>query len=739
MVTFDDVTEQKQAQEALALSEQSIRAFYKIASSTNDPFVDRIQALLELGCDRFGLTSGMLTRLDGGDCRIVHCYSRDGDFCDNMRLNPDNSFLRTAVSSEAPVGFEDARFPGLVADDHGGSYDVRSYIGARVVTNNEVYGTLHFTSRDRRSSIFSSADYDFLNLMARWVGEELERRKVDKELRLAATVFENTDEAIVIADAQNRIVAVNSAFTRITGYTFDDVVGRSPLVLEPDPHQDESYHAVISQVIESGHWHGERRNRKKNGEIFAGWQSISVVKDDEGVKNFVWVIADISAIKESEERLNFLAHHDELTGLPNRLLFAARLESAVVRAKRHGQRVALLFIDLDRFKTINDTLGHACGDRLLERVSQRLLACVREEDTVARLGGDEFTVLLSEVTRINDAGRVAQKILDSLVVPFDIDDQQIVTSASIGISIYPDNAKGAEDLVRAADAAMYRAKEQGRNTYQLYTSDLTEKIVEHWSLENNLRRAINENEFLLYYQPQVALRTGELVGVEALIRWQVGDGELLMPDRFIKVAEETGLIHRIGEWVIFEACAQASLWRKQGLPPLRIAINLSGRQLLHDPQLCNRIEAAIEQYKIPPNYLEFEITETVLQTAENSVRTLTDLKALGVSLAIDDFGIGYSCLSSLKRLPIDKVKVDRSFVRDIPFDQNDEAIAKAIIAMGRSLRLTVVGEGVETEAQRQFLARHGCEEMQGYLYSRPLSADQVSTLLRESQRQYGPH
>ncbi|MFZ5509261.1 MAG: EAL domain-containing protein [Pseudomonadota bacterium] len=438
----------------------------------------------------------------------------------------------------------------------------------------------------------------------------------------------------------------------------------------------------------------------------------------------------MDTLRRSAEEMRQAAHHDALTGLPNRLLFAARLDHVLQHQKRHGQKVALLLLDLDRFKLINDTLGHAAGDRLLQVVGQRLKECLREQDTVARLGGDEFAVILDELGHTDDAELLARKILRLISRPLLLEGREVTTSASIGISICPDDATAAEDLIKAADAAMYRAKDRGRHTYDFYTADLTRKVVEQFALEVDLRQALARGEFELRYQPQVALSSGRLVGVEALLRWRHPERGLLLPHQFIAAAEESGLIEPIGAWVIEQALAQAAAWAAAGLPSLRVAVNVSGRQML-DGRFGDVLDAALRRHAVAPDrvQLEIEITESVLLSVERSAGVLQRLKARGVIIAIDDFGTGYSSLSHLKHLPIDTLKICQTFIHGIPGDADSRAIAAAVVSMGHSLGLRVIAEGVETREQLDFLRRQGCDEVQGHLVSEPVAAQTVENLL----------
>ena len=461
-----------------------------------------------------------------------------------------------------------------------------------------------------------------------------------------------------------------------------------------------------------------------NGIVFEC--AYSRLYDDHGdVIGLIGVAADITERKRAELRLMQLANFDTLTGLPNRVLFHDRLARALVKAHRSKKQVALLFLDLDRFKTINDSLGHYAGDELLKSVAERLRHSAREEDTVARLGGDEFTIIIEDINHSEDASIVARKVLEVMGQPFNLDSHEVFVTTSVGIAIYPVDGDNSDDLLKNADTAMYRAKEEGRNGYRFYTADMNAKAVEHLIMESSLRHALERNEFEVHYQPQMDLHSRELMGFEALLRWRHPELGLLYPSQFMSSAEDTGLIVGIGEWVLHQACAQAAAWQQQGLPPLRVAVNLSGRQFRED-NLVESVARALRESKLTPHLLELEITESfLLDNIASASITLNRLHDLDVQISMDDFGTGYSSLSYLKRFPLNSLKIDQSFVRDITTDPDDAAIAEAIIALAKTLRLRVMAEGVETDEQLYFLRTRGCDLVQGYLISRPLPADQV--------------
>jgi diguanylate cyclase (GGDEF)-like protein/PAS domain S-box-containing protein len=558
------------------------------------------------------------------------------------------------------------------------------------------------------------------------------RKQAEAKLLLAHQIFTHTAEGILITDADQRILEANHGFEEITGYQRDEVLGQTLQMFESSQHDRAFYDAMWREIDQKGQWQGEIWNRRKNGEIFPEWLSISEVKDDTGaVTNYVGVFTDITMRKESEQRLHFLANHDALTKLPNRILLQERIEHALRLAQRNRSQLAVLFIDLDRFKVINDTLGHHVGDVLLLEVSGRLLGCLRESDTIARQGGDEFVVLLEEFGEdVQYLAAVARKIMASLIQPFTLMGQEIFISASIGISVYPQDGQDMSSLLKNADIAMYRAKEQGKNTFQFYASEANVHSFERLSMENSLRKALERKEFVLYYQPKIDLESDAIVGAEALVRWNHPDLGMVPPDQFIPLAEETGVIVPIGEWVLREACFQNRAWQKAGLPSITVAVNLSAGQF-RDESLRSIIASALVESGLPPSCLELEITESmIMHNPERAAAILHSFRDMGMHTSIDDFGTGYSSLGYLKRFPVNTLKVDRSFVRDVPGDADDVAITKAIIALAHSLNLKVVAEGVETKTQLDFLRSQRCDQIQGYIYSAPVTAEEFAKLLK---------
>ncbi|MEW6313468.1 MAG: EAL domain-containing protein [Pseudomonadota bacterium] len=558
--------------------------------------------------------------------------------------------------------------------------------------------------------------------------DELERTHT-----MMVAAFENSYSGIMITDADAVLVSVNPAFTRITGYVAEEVIGKNPRLLSSGRQDKAFYQAMWHDITESGHWQGEIWNRRKSGEVYPEWLSISPVRDRSGrLTHYVGIFSDISEHKAAEAQIEFLAHHDPLTGLPNRLLLRDRFERAIAHAVRAGEMVALLFIDLDDFKNINDSLGHPVGDQVLQVVGRRLRGCMRETDTVSRQGGDEFLVMLTGITDSDAVAQNARKILERLTEDVQTDGRILNTSGSIGISMYPADGRDFNTLLKHADTALYHAKASGRSAYRFFTEAMNASSLLRFELENHLRRAIENNDFVLHYQPVIEFGSNRIVGAEALIRWHSPKMGMVAPGRFIPLAEETGMIVPIGEWVLMEACRQAQEWRRDGLPDMIVAVNLSAVQFRRG-NLVETVAAALAASGLPPACLELELTESILiHDTEHTLDMVRQLKSLGVRLSLDDFGTGYSSLSYLKRFAVDKLKIDQSFVRDMVGDEDVAAIVRAMLDMGRNLRLLTIAEGVERKDQMEFLVRCGCTQGQGYYFSRPVPAQEFVGLYSES-------
>jgi diguanylate cyclase (GGDEF)-like protein/PAS domain S-box-containing protein len=552
-------------------------------------------------------------------------------------------------------------------------------------------------------------------------------------------ILETIQEGYFEVDLNGNFTFFNDSMCRIIGYSKEELLGMSHKQLTNKETAKEVFQA-FNKVYTTGEpskafdWQIIR----KNGDKRYVEASVSLQKDSSGKPTgFKGIVRDITERKRTEQQINYMATHDILTGLPNRLMFSQLLNQAIRSAQRHKRQLAVLFIDLDSFKTINDALGHEAGDRLLKEMARRFKRSLRAEDVVGRLGGDEFVILTEEVDELSQIANVAQKILANTIQPMSLQGEECRVTASIGISIYPGDGTDEQTLIKNADMAMYFAKEEGKNNYQFYSKDIQSLSNRRFSIETNLRRALERNELSLKYQAKVDFKTGMITGVEALLRWKNTSIGLITPTQFIPVAEETGLIVPIGRWVMKTACAQNVAWQREGLPPICMAVNLSLRQLM-DENLLKDIQAALDESGMSPKLLELEITESmVMENPAHMITVLTDIKKLGVRLAIDDFGTGYSSLAQIKNFPIDTLKVDRSFIRNLSQDSENQSITKAIITMGKNLSLTVVAEGVETQEQKDFLSGLICDEMQGFHFSKPIAPDQFAVLLRKNNNPSG--
>jgi len=556
-----------------------------------------------------------------------------------------------------------------------------------------------------------------------------EHRLTDEKMRKLSGAIEQIADSVMITDIHGKIEYVNSAFEKMAGYQAQDVLGNTPRILKSDKQSKSFYQRMWRTITRGDVFSDVVINRKKNGELYYEEKTITPQKDKAGnITHFISTGKDITERMESQERLHYLAHHDSLTGLPNRALFQDRLSQVIKRTRWHKRNIAVLFLDLDRFKVINDSLGHDIGDMVLQTMSQRLSDCIREGDSVARLGGDEFAIILNDIASQDDVAPVADKIIKAMKEPFTVNQHELFVTTSIGISLFPKDGDDTQGLIKKADVAMYHAKNKGKNNYQFYSKADDAKAAERLTLETNLRRALERQEFFLEYQPQYAINDTKPMGVEALIRWRNSEFETVSPFHFIPLLEETGMILPVSEWVLNTACAQAKVWQECGLPPCRVAVNLSMRQFQR-PGLVKQIEEILHRTGLAPECLELEVTEGLLiENISETSKILHELHELGVHLAIDDFGTGYSSMNYLKRLPFDNLKIDKSFVQDVTISEDAAAITTAIVTLAHTLDMRVIAEGVETKEQQAFLLQQNCDVIQGYLLSRPVSPEKIPKL-----------
>ena len=742
-----EIAERKRAQEAVT----DINRLYSLLSHTNAAIVrmtDRARLLDEICHVAVALGGFPLARIaiidqDSGAWHWVAKCGEDAVLpeCDETvhtclsdKLNTLQHAVLKVCSSTAK---EDERWSAICPQALAAGF--QSHVFLQLRTGGRVTGI--FSLYAREPDFFDEAQLRLLEEMAEDVSfalenieREAQRKKIEDNLRKLSRAVEQSANAVVITDRDGRIEYVNPWFTKITGYAADEVIGRTTRMLMSGDTHPETYKRMWDTILSGKEWTGELHNVKKNGETYCCLEVISPLKDENGnITHFVAITEDISERKQTEQTIRHLAFHDPLTGLPNRRLFNDRLHQAAAMRHRRDNTFALMLLDLDRFKTVNDTLGHDVGDALLKAVAARLLNSIRQGDTLARMGGDEFAVIALEITQPEDLARLAGKLLDVLKEPFHLFGHELYVSTSIGVTLYPTDAVDAEALVKNADIALYRAKELGRNNFQFFTGDTNASMMQRLRLESAMRWAIERNEFMLHYQPQVDVVTGKIHGTEALIRWRHPEFGMVSPAHFIPLAEETGMIVQIGDWILRTACAQAKAWQKAGVPT-RVAVNLSARQF-HQGDLAETIAEILRRLDLPPELLEVELTEGILM--EDTAQTgaiLDKLHRMGVQISIDDFGTGYSSLSYLKRLPIQILKIDQSFVRDIHTDADDRAIVTAVIALAHSMKLKVVAEGVETQEQLAFLREYRCDIMQGYLFSRPVSGEEVLSLLSQDKR-----
>ena len=676
----------------------------------------------------------LAAELRRGGYELVHAYAASAD---EMRAALDRDAWDAVISDYTMPGFSGIDALRIVQER---GLDLPFIIVSGVISEDTAVdamksGAHDYLSKSNLKRLLPAAERELREAAARREHRLAVQALRDSEARFR-TIFNQAAVGIVHSSLDGRFLLINDRFCDLLGYNRDELLG---MTFQQITHADElaqnlDLHSRLRAGNVSSHAFEERYLRK-DGSLLWGNVTASIERNDDGEpKYLIAVVEDITERKQMEQRLQHLNHFDSLTSLPNRMLFRDRLKQALAQAARNGALMAVLFVDLDRFKVVNDTLGHGVGDKLLQAVAQLLLGCVRAGDTVGRLDGDGFALILPGFVGAHDAALAAQKLLDAFARPLVIDGHEIFVSVNIGITLYPSDSKDGEQLVRNSYTAMLRAKDLDRNSYQFYTAEMNAKVREKVQLENGLRRALEREEFLLHYQPKVDLASGEVTGLEALLRWRRGAGELVGPAQFIPLLEETGLIVQVGAWVLAQACAQIKAWQEAGLPAVTVAVNLSARQF-QSSDLVDMVRRVIKSSGINPRLLELELTESLLmRNADEAIGVLGRLRSMGVSLSVDDFGTGYSSLSYLKRFPLNTVKIDRSFVNEIVSDPDDASISRTIITLAHGLKLKVVAEGVETEAQMAFLAANHCDEMQGYYFSRPLAPEDCAALLRERRR-----
>ncbi len=638
--------------------------------------------------------------------------------------------LAVLANHKIHVILSDQRMPGMTGSELFGEVSQRFPETIRIVLSG--YADFNAVS----DAINQGSIYKFLtkpwsdSLLRGHVLEAFQRYELSWHNRQLTEIFNCTMEGIMITDKAGIIQTVNPAFSAITGYTKSEVVGHTPRLLRSNKESPERYEEMWRSLSTQGLWHGELWNKRKSGEVYPQWMTIGVLPSNDGEQDqYVALFIDISEQKKREACIEHQAYHDALTGLPNRRLFQDRLEQALVQAERNARSLAVLFIDLDRFKLINDSLGHNIGDQLLQAAAKRLSNLMRKEDTVARLGGDEFTVLLPHVEKRQDVEKTVRKIVSAFRQPFEIASESLHISLSMGVSLFPSDGETPERLMKNADSAMYRTKEMGRNGHHFYSQSMNATAKHQLMLENDLHEALARNELVPFYQLQQDAKQNIVTGMEVLLRWQHPQRGIIMPGEFISLAEESGLIISIGRWVLEQACRQAKVWLDAGCSDFTLAVNLSARQL-QQPGLLKTVQEVLETTGLPARNLELEITENLLlNDTERNITLLHRLHNLGIRLALDDFGTGYSSLSYLKKFPFDLLKIDQSFVRGLPDNREDAALVDTIITIGHKLGMQVIAEGVENNEQRTLLHHLGCDLVQGYLIARPMPAAQVEALL----------
>ncbi|WP_337881275.1 EAL domain-containing protein [Rheinheimera sp.] len=737
LVTIEDISQSISTRQELKQRAQIMAQQADLAASLlqHSDWLSLLQQSLPAMAQTLGADAMYLYQNKSSEhCEQLALWQQDTSYCFNpLQLSTKDSqacaYLVAELSAGRSVAGAVAQLPGPVQQPWR-DLGVTAIALLPVMLDGHWWGVLGVESGVANRQ-WNTVEMDALKMLASALGYAVRRQRFESSLRQAAAVFQSTREGIMITDSDNRIIQVNQSLLRMLGYEEQEVLGQTPAIFASGRHDAAFYRQMWQELKERGYWQGEVWNRRKNGEVYPELLSISTIRDPQNtLSHYVAVFADITQLKASEQELEFLAHHDVLTGLPNRLLMNSRLQNAVQQAKRDQQQFAVLMLDLDRFKYINDSFGHPSGDELLKLVSTTLSQRLRSTDTVARFGGDEFIILLERLQHAEDAARFASELIQLLSQPWLLsNDVEVRIGASIGISVFPDHGEDGAVLLSHADAALYRAKEQGRGRFAYYSDDLTLYARERIALEGRLRGALKANQFRVYYQPQVELKSGRIVGAEALIRWLDPVEGLIPPGRFIPIAEDTGLIGPIGDWVLAETCRQGAAWLDAGLTPVKLAVNLSSHQFSQG-NIHERTAQILQQTGFPAQWLELELTESAIMDRELEASVLlTELHQMGVNLAIDDFGTGYSSFAYLQRYRLDVLKIDKSFMDDVEFNPESRAIVSAIISMAHIMGLKALAEGVERASQVEFLLGQGCDYYQGYYCSKPVPAQDFAALL----------
>lgn len=737
-----NITVRKQAQEKFT----RLNRLYTVLSHANKAILlatsreDLFQRICDIAIQQGGFKMAWIGLIEGDVVSPQNYAGDEKGYLKDIQMRVDQSDL-----ANGPVGRAAKLAEVCCVNDAMGDPDFEPWRNAAIARgyralaavplnfNGQVIGI--FTIYSAYPNVFDSEMINLLSTLSDDISaailhldQEQQRLVAEDKLRQLSQAVEQSANAIIITNSDGEIEYVNRSFTQLTGYTLREVAGRTPKLFKSEETPESVSKEIWETLLAGNEWSGEFQNKKKDGALYWSLQSISPIKDEQGnVTHYLSTQEDNTELHIAQETIKKLAFYDPLTNLPNRRLLADRLDQAIASVKRYpNQMVAVMLFDLDNFKRVNDSLGHKYGDMLLQHVADIFLGLVREEDTVSRLGGDEFTIVLRGVPNIEKIADIATMFINRLAEPIELSGNQVIIGSSIGIAVYPQDADDSDTLLRNADMAMYHAKAEGRHNFQFYKDEMNTKAQERLLLENKLRHAIESGHFVLHYQPQVDLRTKEIIGLEALIRWIDPIQGVISPLTFIPLAEETGMIGKIGDWVISKACEENRMLQRMGFPEVKVAVNVSAYQFRHGDHLCGVIQESLAATGLQPNHLSVELTESILiEDVEGTISQLSSLKALGITLAVDDFGTGYSSLSYLKRFPIDILKIDQSFIRDILDDANDEAIVNAIIGMGRSLGLTVLAEGVETVAHRDYLIQQQCHFAQGYLYCKPKPAEEL--------------